>query len=205
MVDATALFARVKQPGSVGETRFPHLHNRLRIRITVLSLDVNIARAREGLGWLRPPKNNNIFMLALCASRMAPDVNTWGNPVSPYPCLWGRQPLPTAIGKWGNRVSPYPCLWGPQALPSARVWEDAALTGTSVFMLELCDAAVWTAEGTLAVRPATRLRGWIWEGPSLPIPRRCLPAPGSPPGIRVAAVARTRETKHCQPGGLVLR
>jgi len=36
-------------------------------------------------------------------------VNIRGNRVSPSPCLWGRQPLPTAVGTWGNRVSPRPC------------------------------------------------------------------------------------------------
>jgi len=52
-----------------GETGFPHA-----------------PPCGEGLGGLRPPKNNNIFILALCAPRMAPDVNIWGNQVSPSPC-----------------------------------------------------------------------------------------------------------------------
>ncbi len=39
-------------------------------------------------------------------------MKIWGNRVSPSPCRWGRQPLPTAVGTWGNRVSPSPCRWG---------------------------------------------------------------------------------------------
>ncbi len=36
---------------------------------------MKIARPREGLGGQSPPKNNNIFILALCAPRMVPNVN----------------------------------------------------------------------------------------------------------------------------------
>gem|GEM_PF-1644650 len=50
--------------------------------------EVNIARPREGLGGRSPPKNNTMFILALCAPRMGPEVNI----ARPREGLGGRSP-----------------------------------------------------------------------------------------------------------------
>gem|GEM_PF-4566613 len=53
-----------------------------------------------------------------------PGFPTCGEPVEPHPCLWGRQPHPTAVGTWGNRT-PIPLLEG-------RAWEGAACLGEQI-------------------------------------------------------------------------
>jgi hypothetical protein len=56
-------------------------------------------RPREGLGWLRPPKNNRLFIAALCGAA------AWTANVNIRP----------RRGGWGNRVSPYLSGCGPEA------------------------------------------------------------------------------------------
>gem|GEM_PF-6699446 len=50
---------------------------------------MKIARPREGLGGRSPPKNNTIFILALCAPRIGPDVSI-GETGFPHPLPGGR-------------------------------------------------------------------------------------------------------------------
>ncbi len=76
---------------------------------------------REGLGGRSPPKNNNIFILAVCAPRMAPNVNI-GNQGFPPLLFTGMPGAPNGGWGVGKPGSPTP-------LPGGRVWEGAARVG----------------------------------------------------------------------------
>ena len=90
--------------------------------------EVKIARPREGLGGRSPPRNKNIiFILALCAPRMVPDVNIRGNPVSPpavslsnrTPACGGSSRSHQRVGTGETRFPHPPACGGCQPLPPA--------------------------------------------------------------------------------------
>ncbi len=92
---------------------------------------------REGLGGLRPPRKNLMFIAALCGAaawranvKISPRRGVWGNWVSPRP---------RPAGEWGNRVSPFPH-------PRKGLGGRSPPKNKLIFIAALCGGAAWRAE-----------------------------------------------------------
>jgi len=124
---------------------------------------------REGLGGRSPPRNNRMFIAALCGGaawtaevnigRWSRGVGKPGFPMPPHRRGIGKPgfPMPPPAGRlrgrspragvWGNQVFPYPP-------PGGRVWKGCALPGTTV-----CSSRWGAAQAAWTAGAASGLRG----------------------------------------------